>query len=226
MKGSISCQCGEVRLEIGDAIPKMRLQCGCCDCRQAMAWAQRKGGPKVPSTRPLDLWYFENDILISSGKGKLKWFKLRKDGKSLRWVAQCCYTTMIVHHPTYKNKVFMVYADAVKLSDEIPKLIQPVVRAQMKEYPKYKVSELVKFPGGTSVDKECTDMDALSDYGQFENRQGFLKALKEGIVCVTSGITNPIGKTSRDHFEEDGNVTTLGLTECEDLRASYVFKFI
>ena len=85
MKGSISCQCGEVRLEIGDASPIMRLQCGCCDCRQAMAWAQRQGGPKVPSTRPLDLWYFENDILVSSGKENLKWYKLRKNGKVSDW---------------------------------------------------------------------------------------------------------------------------------------------
>ena len=85
MKGSISCQCGEVKLEIGDASPKMRLQCGCCDCRQAMAWAQRRGGPKVPSDRPIDLWYFENDISVASGKKKLKWFKLRKNGKVRVW---------------------------------------------------------------------------------------------------------------------------------------------
>ena len=75
------CQCGEVKLAIGDASPRMRLQCGCCDCRQAMAWAQLKGGPKIPSSRPLDLWYFGNDISVVWGKDKLKWYKLREDGK-------------------------------------------------------------------------------------------------------------------------------------------------
>ena len=133
---------------------------------------------------------------------------------------------MVVHHPTYKNKVFMVYADSVKFSDEIPKEIQPVVRAQMKEYPRNKISGLIKFPGGTSIDRDCSDMDALSDYGRFENRQGFLQALRDGIVCVSNGIDNPIGKTSLEHFEEDGIISVLDLPECEDLRASYTFKFI
>ena len=81
MKGTLSCQCGDVKLEMGDASPRMRLQCGCCDCRQAMAWAQLEGGPKVPSDRPLDLWYFGNDIAPVSGKDKLKWYKLREEGQ-------------------------------------------------------------------------------------------------------------------------------------------------
>ena len=81
LKGSMRCQCGRVKLDIGDASPKMCLQCGCCDCRQALLWAEKKGGPKVPSDRPLDLWYFENDIKIAFGKTKLKWYKLRIQGK-------------------------------------------------------------------------------------------------------------------------------------------------
>ena len=69
-------------------------------------------------------------------------------------------------------------------------------------------------------------LDALIDYGRFENRQGFLQALRDGIVCVSNGIDNPIGKTSLEHFEEEGIVSVLDLPECEDLRASYTFKFI
>ena len=81
MKGILSCKCGQVKIEIGDPSPRMRIECGCCDCRQAMAWAQLQGGPKVPSNRPLDLWYFGNDISVATGKDKLKWFKLRENGK-------------------------------------------------------------------------------------------------------------------------------------------------
>ena len=81
MKGILSCKCGQVKIEIGDPSPRMRIECGCCDCRQAMAWAQVQGGPKVPSNRPLDLWYFGNDISVATGKDKLKWFKLRENGK-------------------------------------------------------------------------------------------------------------------------------------------------
>ena len=83
MKGMLECCCGHVKIEIGDAKPKMRLQCGCCDCRQAVQWAQLQGGPKEPTSRPLDLWYFGNDIIIASGKDKVKWYKLREDGKVL-----------------------------------------------------------------------------------------------------------------------------------------------
>ena len=83
MKGMLECYCGHVKIEIGDAAPKMRLQCGCCDCRQALQWAQLQGGPKAPTNRPLDLWYFGNDIIIASGKDKIKWYKLREDGKVL-----------------------------------------------------------------------------------------------------------------------------------------------
>ena len=81
MKGILSCKCGQVEIEIGDPSPRMRIECGCCDCRQALAWAQLQGGPKVPSNRPLDLWYFGNDISVASGKDKLRWYKLRENGK-------------------------------------------------------------------------------------------------------------------------------------------------
>ena len=80
MKGTLNCQCGGVTLELGDAKPKSRLQCGCCDCRQAIQWAQLQGGPKAPINRPLDIWYFGNDIVFVSGKDKVKWYKLREHG--------------------------------------------------------------------------------------------------------------------------------------------------
>ena len=80
MKGTLTCQCGLVVLEIGDASVRFRLQWGCCDCRQAVAWAQLQGGPKLPSERPLDLWYFGNDIAVKSGKEKLRWYKIRENG--------------------------------------------------------------------------------------------------------------------------------------------------
>ena len=86
MKGTISCQCGEVTLTLGEATPRARLQCGCCDCRQAMAWAQLQGGPTVPTLRPLDLYYFGNDFAFASGKNKTKWYKLRENGRVRFWL--------------------------------------------------------------------------------------------------------------------------------------------
>ena len=80
MTGTIKCQCGKVVIKVQNPNPRYRLQCACCDCRQAVQWANLRGGPKVPN-QPLDVWYFENDIEITTGKHMLKWIKLRSDGK-------------------------------------------------------------------------------------------------------------------------------------------------
>merc|ERR1712141_204868 len=95
--------------------------------------------------RPLDLWHFGNDISVASGKKKLKWYKLRENGKSIRWVSQCCHTTMVVHHPGYENKIFMVMADSVEMGGDISEELDVVFRGQMKDYPKSKLKEHGKF---------------------------------------------------------------------------------
>ena len=81
MSGTLGCQCGMVVLNISNPKPVMRIECGCCDCRQAAHWAQLQGGPKMPTDRPMDAWYFENDIVIASGADKIKWYKLRSGGQ-------------------------------------------------------------------------------------------------------------------------------------------------
>merc|ERR1712223_1628204 len=94
--------CGDVVLKFFNPQPRIALECGCCDCRQAMIWAQEQGGPKAP-LMPL-LKYLENDLVVEKGKEKMKWFKLREDelgGKSVRCVTTCCYSTIAVDHPFY-----------------------------------------------------------------------------------------------------------------------------
>ena len=93
MTGTLQCQCGKVIFHIGDTTPRMKLECGCCDCRQALSWCEIQGGPKLPSHRPVIGMYFGNDILVVSGKENLQWYKLRENGSSIRWVARCCMTT-------------------------------------------------------------------------------------------------------------------------------------
>ena len=62
--------------------------------------------------------------------------------QSTRWVTQCCFTTMVVYHPFYADKIFMLFADVVKLGEDIPKDTQPVIRISMKDYPKSRLKEL------------------------------------------------------------------------------------
>ena len=80
MSGTIYCKCEKVCIKLSNPNPRYRLQCGCCDCRQAIQWAQLQGGPEAPS-QPLDIWFFENDVNVTSGKDQLHWYKLRADGR-------------------------------------------------------------------------------------------------------------------------------------------------
>merc|ERR1712098_12455 len=81
MSGELCCVCGAVCLVLHHPVPRFRLECGCCDCRQALQWAQLQGGPLAPALP--DLWYFANDLTI------------RDNGMSIRMVATCCFSTLL-----------------------------------------------------------------------------------------------------------------------------------
>ena len=76
MTGHISCMCGKVKVQLSSAKPVYRLQCGCCDCRQALQWAQMQGGPAASEVLA-NLWYFHNNFTFIHGKDHTAWFKLR-----------------------------------------------------------------------------------------------------------------------------------------------------
>ena len=75
MPGSLSCVCGAVCIILHHPVPRFRLECGCCDCRQALQWAQLQGGPVAPALP--DLWYFANDFTITRGRDNIRLYKLR-----------------------------------------------------------------------------------------------------------------------------------------------------
>ena len=109
---------------------------------------------------------------------------------------------MVVHHPAYQNKVFMVFADSVILGSDIPKDMQPAIRGQMKDYPKSKLKELIPFPGGKPINKDIEDMDLLNEYGKFGTVDALVEALK-----INTTIT-PMSLSQR-RIENDGGVNAL-----------------
>ena len=152
MTSHISCTCGQVSVKLTTPTPVTRLQCGCCDCRQALQWAQLQGGP--PATGLLaDLWYFQNDFIFVEGREKTFWVMLREDGRSVRCVSSCCHSTLLVHHPCYQNNVLMVMASGVRMS--VPH-IDCKVRVYLKDLPREKVSQLEPFDG-VVIDKDNLD---------------------------------------------------------------------
>jgi len=217
MVGTIKCKCpcDKVVLKIGDASIRMKLECGCCDCRQALNWAQLQGGPKLRDDRPPEVVYFGNDILVESGKDKLKWFKLREDGAAIRLVAKCCFTILAIHHPLYLDKIFGTYADVVEYGGDIPKDTKTVCRFQMTEYPKDMVKNLAPFSnGGKEIDVKAAEenMELLNEFGRFGGVEGMWEAFKNGTFFDMREVESKIGKPTSEYInEEENNVTVLGL---------------
>jgi hypothetical protein len=124
---------------------------------------------------------------------------------------------MVVHSPGYQNKVFAVYADSVKLGNEIPKDMQPVIRGKMKDYPKLRLKDLLPFPGGTDIDSGVEDMGSLNEYGKFQTDQGAREAYKLGRFFAMHDVEDKIGKTTQEHIDQDDDIIVLGLKEYDEL---------
>ena len=137
--------------------------------------------------------------------------------QSIRWVTQCCFTTMVVYHPFYEDKIFMIFADSVKLGDDVPKDTPPLIRIQMKDYPKSLLKELQPFPGGKPINPDEEDMNNLDEYGKYGTAEGLMEAFQAGKVFKMHEVKDKIGIKTKDHIDEDGNVIILGVKEYDEL---------
>ena len=124
---------------------------------------------------------------------------------------------MVVHHPGYENKIFMVMADSVEMGGDISKELDVVFRGQMKDYPKSKLKELIPFPGGKPIDTKVDDMSLLNEYGKFGTLEGLMDAFTSGSFWSLHEVESKIGKTTQDHIDADGDIKVLGLKEYDEL---------
>ena len=111
----------------------------------------------------------------------------------------------------------MIFADSLNMGETIFKDVQPVIRIQMKDYPKSKVAQLLPFQEGKPVNVEEEDMNMLDDYGKFGTRQGLMDAFRAGNFFPLHEPVSKIGKTSQEHIDEDGMVHVIGLKEYDEL---------
>ena len=145
---TVTCKCGAVQLSFRDRTPVQRLLCGCCDCRQALAWASRQGGAAAPAMPRehaplLDLLYLTNDVWPVRGGDKLRFFKLREDGRSTRGVATCCHSTLLVDHPGYGAQKVLLFPGACDVDAEPREVdaliylgdLAPEQRAALPDFP-------------------------------------------------------------------------------------------
>ena len=124
---------------------------------------------------------------------------------------------MVVHHPGYENKIFMVMADSVEMGGDISKELKVAFRGQMKDYPKSKLKELIPFPGGKPIDTDIDDMSLLNEYGKFGTLEGLMEAFTSGNFGSLHEVESKIGKTTQDHIDECGDIKVLGLKEYDEL---------
>ena len=125
----------------------------------------------------------------------------RDNGISIRLVATCCHSTLLVDNPYYENNGIMVMANAVKMNVEE---IEKTFRIQMKDYPKERIGELKPF-NGNAVDK-----DHLDDWGKFSSPEEAFS----GFGAVTAKIDQRKGVCFADI---SSTVEVLGLEHYKEL---------
>ena len=106
----ISCKCGKSEITLADGKAKLKLQCGCMDCRQALEYGFINGGVR-PDPLP-ELYYMPSELTGVRGKDFMKAFRLREDdpnvtGMSTRIYCTECYSILGADHPAYQSNVFV-----------------------------------------------------------------------------------------------------------------------
>lgn len=103
---TLGCTCGKCSVTFASSQNRLTMECGCVDCYQANEWAAAQGGPAVPQI-PTQL-YWPNDVVSTQGEKHMGLFVLRDSPgsaafQSVRCVAMCCYSTLLVDHPNYRT---------------------------------------------------------------------------------------------------------------------------
>ena len=81
-----------------------------------MKWCRAVGGPDVSPIPHGEYW--DNDIQLDRGEENLMVVMLRESGRSRRLVAKCCYSTLIIDHPGYKQLSFLLSENACKIPSD------------------------------------------------------------------------------------------------------------
>jgi len=180
----VTCFCGKVAFTVFNGRVRMARECACNDCYQHMKWCRAVGGPDVPPIPHGGYW--DNDIQLDRGEENLMVVMLRESGRSRRLVAKCCYSTLIIDHPGYKQLCFLLFENACKIpwdNETAPPSVTrpPSDRIFMRDWDGSR-GELPEFKGDPSrIDQGC-----CPPFIDKTNRQS---------------IDNPLGKTCQSIFQ-------------------------
>ena len=117
---------------------------------------------------------------------------------SIRMVATCCFSTLLVDNPYYEKNGVMVMAQGVKMDVEN---MEKQWRIQMKDYPKERIGELEPFNG------KAVDKDNLDEWGNgFDPSEAF---------SAFSVVTAPIDERRGISFQDITDVSTVEVLELQ-----------
>ena len=121
---------------------------------------------------------------------------------SIRMVATCCYSTLLVDNPYYEKNGVMVMAQGVKMDVES---MEKQWRIKMKDFPKERIGELKPFNG------KAVDKDNLDEWGDSNPQEAFAT-----FGAVTAKIDERKGMSFTD-ITEVSTVEVLGLQHYKEL---------
>lgn len=84
----IGCSCDKVEIKFHNTEARLRFECCCVDCSDAMIIQEEAGGPKASLTT--DGWYFDNRFTVVRGYDNITFFKLSNEDPATRMVTTCC----------------------------------------------------------------------------------------------------------------------------------------
>ena len=150
---SIRCRCGVVGLKFPTAQPVHSYECCCVDCFDKNVWSCRAGGVPLPQGRgphgtgtPLDLRYFPNRLVVTSGQEKLAFNRLREGSASTNMICRECKSLLCVDHPRYDTNVVLMFPEYCPLIGADP-LPRPMMRVHVKDWPRDEMVSLEPLPG-------------------------------------------------------------------------------
>ena len=180
----VTCFCGKAAFTVFNGRVRKARECACNDCYQHMKWCHSVGGPDVPPI--LHGGYWDNDIQMERGEENLMVVMLRESGSTKKLVSKCCYSTLIIDHPGYKQLRFLMFENACKIpwdnETDPPSVTRPPSdRVFMRDWDDSR-GELPEFKG----DPSRIDLGCCPSFTNKTNRES---------------IDNPLGETSQSLFQ-------------------------
>ena len=195
--GKIKCYCGKCEIIVVANKALGSFLCGCQDCRQAVKWAEFKGGQKGEDLQ--HTIYVPSDILRVKGKENMKPFLLREGGQSIRVYCVTCYSLLGVDFPVYNDQRFMFIGG--HCVTDIDTSMDPAIAINMVDYPKDKEPSL---PDGITVVNSIHDPDR--DWTQIPEVKKIRETPPSNKGIRFSELIKELGSPTILGFEPGGSV--------------------